>query len=179
VTFSFRPLTREDASLLAGWLAEPHVHEWWDHDWSPSGLEADFGEMMDHTDTTDGYVAFLDDRPIGFVQFCRYADEPGYSDEVRVHTDLPDDAGSIDYFVGDPTCIGRGVGTAMLRSFTDWVWTFDPPIDALVVPVNAANEASWRALRTIGYRIDVSVDMEPDSPRHARAHHILRIDRPR
>ncbi len=179
MNLSFRPLTRGDASLLAGWLADPHVHEWWDHDWSPAGIEADFGAMMDQTDSTDGYIALLDDQPIGFVQFCRYVNEPGYRDELVGLVDFPDDAGSVDYLIGDPRCVGRGVGTAMLRAFTEWVWSFDPPLSSLVVPVNSANDASWRALLSAGYHIIATGDLEPDSPRHDRAHHVLRIDRPR
>jgi len=45
--FSFRRLTRADFPLLAGWLAEPHVARWWNHDVDPEALERDFGASAD------------------------------------------------------------------------------------------------------------------------------------
>jgi len=40
---SFRRLTRDDFPVLAGWLAEPHVARWWNHDVDAEALERDFG----------------------------------------------------------------------------------------------------------------------------------------
>ncbi|TGR94382.1 GNAT family N-acetyltransferase, partial [Mesorhizobium sp. M1C.F.Ca.ET.188.01.1.1] len=29
-SYDFRPVTEKDLPMIAGWLAEPHVAEWWD-----------------------------------------------------------------------------------------------------------------------------------------------------
>ena len=39
---TFSPLERSHLPLVAGWLAEPLVARWWNHDTSPEAVEADF-----------------------------------------------------------------------------------------------------------------------------------------
>jgi hypothetical protein len=101
--FTFRRLSRDDFALRAEWMAAPHVHEWWDHEYTPDALERDFGPAID----------------------------------------------------GD-----------------------EPAEDHVVVPVNSANERSWRALLRAGFRLVARGEIEPDSPRHESMHEVLRIDRP-
>jgi len=85
---------------------------------------------------------------------------------------------SIDYLVGDPDMIGRGLGSAMISAFVAFVWTHDPTTTSLVVPVNSANERSWRALLRAGFRRVARGELDPDNPIHDRLHEVLRIDRP-
>jgi aminoglycoside 6'-N-acetyltransferase len=85
---------------------------------------------------------------------------------------------SIDYLVGDPDMIGRGTGSAMISAFVAFVWTHDPTTTSLVVPVNSANERSWRALLRAGFRLVARGELDPDNPIHDRSHEGLRIDRP-
>ena len=59
-----------------------------------------------------------------------------------------------------------------------FVWTHDPTTMSLVVPVNSANERSWRALLRAGFRLVARGEMDPDNPIHDRMHEVLRIDRP-
>ena len=66
--FTFRRLTRDDFDLLARWLAEPHVHEWWDHEFTPEALDSEFGPTADGDEPAEDYVALLDGEPVGLVQ---------------------------------------------------------------------------------------------------------------
>ncbi|GAA1607828.1 hypothetical protein GCM10009789_72810 [Kribbella sancticallisti] len=43
MVYTFQRLTRADFPLLAGWLANPHVARWWNHETTPEALERDFG----------------------------------------------------------------------------------------------------------------------------------------
>lgn len=176
--FSFRRATREGFAQLARWLAEPHVARWWDHEFTPEAIERDFGPVVDGVDPSDDYHVLLDGRPIGYVQFCRFADFPEYISEVAPHVQVPDGAGSIDYFIGEPDCIGRGIGTAMIAAFTAQLWAAQPDLTCLIVPVNSANEASWRALVSAGFHLAGRGDLEPDNPIDEPAHEIMRLDRP-
>jgi aminoglycoside 6'-N-acetyltransferase len=58
------------------------------------------------------------------------------------------------------------------------VWAHDPTTTSIVVPVNSANEPSWRALLRAGFRLVARGELEPDNPTHDRLHEVLRIDRP-
>ena len=176
--FTFRRLTRDDFDLLARWLAEPHVHEWWDHSTTPTALDNDFGPTADGEEPAEDYIALLDGDPVGVVQYCHFVDFPEYVDEMQDVYPVGDGAVSIDYLIGDPDRVGRGVGTAMIAAFVERIWARDERATHVVVPVNSANERSWRALIGAGFRLVARGDLAPDSPHHDPLHEILRIDRP-
>ena len=176
--FTFRRLTRGDFDLLAQWLAEPHVHEWWDHDHTREALDSEFGPTADGDEPAEDYIALLDGEPLGVVQYCHFVNFPEYVDDMDDVYPVAEGDVSMDYLVGDPTRVGRGIGTAMIEAFVERVWTVDPRAMRIVVPVNSANEHSWRALLRAGFRLVAQGELEPDSPRHDPMHEILQIDRP-
>ena len=80
--FTFERLDRDRFGLLAAWLAEPHVARWWNHDPSPDAVEVDFGGTVDGAEPAEDYVALLDTRPVGLIQYCRFHDYPDYVAEM-------------------------------------------------------------------------------------------------
>lgn len=176
--FAFERLGRDDFGLLARWLAEPHVSRWWNHDPSPDAIEDDFGDVIDGEEPAEDYVVRLHGRPIGLIQYARFHDYDEYVAELAEVYPVGTAAASIDYFVGDPGDIGLGIGTAMIGAFVERIWTTHPDIDHLVVPVNAANVASWRALQKAGFELVARGELVPDNPIDNRLHLILRLDRP-
>lgn len=176
--FTFEQLRRDDFGLLAVWLAEPHVARWWNHDPSPDAIEDDFGGVVDGTDPAEDYVVLTDGRPIGLIQYSRFHDYPEYVAEMDGVYPVGPEAASIDFLIGDPSSIGRGVGTAMIQAFVERIWATQRDVKHIVVPVNSANVASWRALEKAGFRVVARGELEPDNPIDDRLHEILRIDRP-
>ena len=176
--FSFERLERDAFGLLACWLAEPHVARWWNHDASPEAVEHDFGAAIDGAEPADDYLVLFDGRPIGLVQYCRFHDYPEYVAEMAEVYPVGPTAASIDYLIGDPSNVGHGVGTAMIQALVERIWATQRDIDHVVVPVNSANVASWRALEKAGFRLVAQGELDPDNPIDGRLHEILRIDRP-
>ncbi len=174
----FRRLTRDDFGLLASWLEEPAVRYWWNHDTTPEALEADFGESIDGKEGSEDHVALLDDEPFGVVQYSHFAAFPDYAAEMEAVYPVGPTTASIDYMIGRTEMIGRGLGTSMLRAFVEQVWEAHTDVTEIVVPVNSANERSWRALLRVGFRRVAQGELDPDGPEHGRLHEILRIDRP-
>ena len=176
---TFRRLTRADFPLLAQWLAEAHVARWWNHEFTPEAVERDFGPTVDGDEPSEDHIVLLDGRPIGLIQYSRYADYPEYQAELAAVLPVPDHAVSIDYLIGDPALIGRGVGTAMIAAFAGHIWQTNPEATCIIVPVSTANQASWRALQRAGFRTAARGDLEPDNPIDDPSHEILELDRPR
>jgi aminoglycoside 6'-N-acetyltransferase len=174
----FRRVGRHDFPLLAQWLAHPHVARWWCHDFSPEGVERDFGASADGTEPSEDWFALLHGRPVGLVQRCRVADYPEYAAEFAQHIEVPPGAVTLDYLVGEPDDTGRGLGTAMVRAMVERTWADYPDTPAIVVAVVAANRPSWRALEKAGFRRIASGDLTPDNPVDDPLHYIYRIDRP-
>jgi aminoglycoside 6'-N-acetyltransferase len=66
----------------------------------------------------------------------------------------------------------------MIQSIIQATWNDHPAAASVVIPVSAANRASWRALEKAGLHRVAEGDLEPDNPIDNRAHYIYRIDRP-
>ncbi|MDQ3186506.1 MAG: acetyltransferase [Pseudomonadota bacterium] len=175
---TFRRLRRADFSLLRGWLAQPHVARWWNHGITPEAVEADFGAPVDGADPTDIFVVMAEKRPIGLVQRYLFDDNPEYVTELAPLLVAQNEALSMDYLVGEPDALRRGVGAGMIRESVKAIWRDYPSAPAVIVPVNAANEASWRALERAGFKRVAEGLLGPDNPIDDRAHYVYHINRP-
>src|SRR4029450_4648104 len=112
----FRRVARSDFALLAGWLATPPVRRWWPHDWSPDAVERDFGPSADGLEPNEDWLALVDGVPGGLVQRSRvdaYAENLGDFSSI---VEVPPGAVTLDYLLGDPTRLGRGLGSAMIAA---------------------------------------------------------------
>ncbi|MDH4279632.1 MAG: acetyltransferase [Acidimicrobiia bacterium] len=181
--FEFRPLARSDFDLLARWLAEPVVHRWWQHEFTAEALERDFGSTVDGTEPTATDVVLLAEsgtapiRPIGLIQSYALSDYPDYVEELTAVMVVPPDAGSLDYLIGEADYRGRGVGRAMIAAYVDRAWTLHPLVRSLIVPVVAANVASWMALTRAGFTMLGEGNLEPENPVDEPLHVIMGLDR--
>jgi RimJ/RimL family protein N-acetyltransferase len=146
---AIRPMLRADFPDVVRWLHQPHVARWWSDD-APdvAGAERHYGPALDGTDPTRMWVLELSGRSVGFVQDYRIGDHPEYA----VLTSRPDAVG-LDYAIGEPAWVGRGVGTRML-----WVFLRDvlrphyPETSALFAAPDHRNAASLRVLDKLGFR---------------------------
>src|SRR6478609_3485549 len=123
---SFRRLTRDDFPVLAGWLAEPHVARWWNHDVDAGALERDFGASADGAEPNEDWLVLFAGRPVGLIQYSRYDDYPEYRDELAPYVEVPTGTASIDYLLGDPSLTGQGLGTSMIEEFVERIWATAP-----------------------------------------------------
>ncbi len=176
---TFQPLTRGDFPLLAHWLAEPLVARWWHHQTSPEAIERDFGPSIDGADVTELFQVALASasRPIGLVQRYPIAAYPEYVDEFASICRLPAGALSIDYLIGEPSARGHGHGATLISAFVAQSWAAHPQARDVIVPVCAANTASWRALERAGFQRIAEGEMEPDNPAEPRDHVVYRVGR--
>lgn len=174
----FRRLARADFPLVARWLAAPPVARWWNHEWTPEAVERDFGPSANGLEPNEDWLALLDGQPIGLVQRSRVTD---YAENLRDFSsivEVPEEAVTLDYLVGDPAVYGRGLGSAMIAAMVERTWDELPSAPAVLVSVVAANTASWRALEKAGFRRVGEGDLEPDNPVDPPLHYVLRVDRP-
>jgi aminoglycoside 6'-N-acetyltransferase len=174
----FRPMRREDFALLKGWLEEPLVACWWNHDSSPQAVDRDFGPSVDGHDATRVFVAVTDERPFGLVQRYPVAAYPEYLAELSSICPVRAGAFSIDYLIGDPGYRGRGLAARMIVAMLVDTWARCPQTDEVVVPVAVGNVASWRALERAAFRRIAEGGLTPDNPRHPREHYVYSASRP-
>jgi len=146
---SLRPMTEADLPAVEAWLGRPHIARWWS-DVSAEAETAKYRERVrpGATPAVHMLTAELDAVPIGWCQWYRWADHPDDASAVGAR----DEEVGIDYAIGDPARVGRGVGTTLIAALVAEVRRHHPGAGLLADP-DAANIASRRVLEKNGFRL--------------------------
>jgi RimJ/RimL family protein N-acetyltransferase len=145
--FSVRPMTPGDFPDVSRWVNEPHVAQWWDDNRSLEQVAAHYGPALAGEDPTRLWVWEANGRSVGFAQDYRISDHPEYA----LLSARPDAIG-VDYAVGDPAFVGRGLGTSLLWVFLrDIVWPAYVDAREFFAAPDHRNRASLRVLAKLGF----------------------------
>jgi aminoglycoside 6'-N-acetyltransferase len=143
-----RPMVRGDLPDVARWRSAEHVQRWWASDGDPTleVVTARYGPAIDGTTPTRMWVAEANGRSVGFLQDYRIGDYPEYA----VLGPDPEAIG-VDYAIGEPAWIGRGIGTRAL-----WAWMHRarrrfPSATTYFAAPDHRNRASLRMLAKVGF----------------------------
>jgi aminoglycoside 6'-N-acetyltransferase len=111
---ALRAMTRGDLPDVARWRAEAHVLAWFAEDGPPDlqSVTEKYAARIDGASPIRMWVAEVNGRSVGFVQDYRIRDVPGFPLLVPD----PDTIG-VDYAIGEPEWVGRGLGARVL-----WAW---------------------------------------------------------
>ena len=156
--FAVRAMTRGDFPDVARWVNEPHVARWWDEHRSPDQVADHYGPAVRGEEPTRMWVWEVNGRSVGFAQDYRIGDHPEYA----LLSSRPDAVG-VDYALGDPAFVGRGLGTSLLWVFLrDIVGPAYAEVGELFAAPDHRNAASLRVLAKLGFRQGLWFD-EPAS----------------
>ena len=144
----FRRMTRADLPAMVAWQAEPHVSRWWDGDTGDVAGGRAQVRRPDRRHRPDPALGPRGQRALGrWVQDYRIGDHPDYA----LLTGSPDAVG-LDYAIGAPAFVGRGIGTRAL-----WVYLRDvvrggyPDAGEFFAAPDHRNAASLRVLDKLGF----------------------------
>ncbi len=140
--YDFRAVTATDMPLLAAWLAEPHVAQWW-----TGGVETSLAEIrqaMESVDT-EPLIVELDGAPIAYVQSYDPHLEDGHP-----YQDQPFGTLGIDISIGPPGLLGKGHGTAIVRQFCELL--FEEGCPRVIIDPHPDNARAIRACEKAGFR---------------------------
>jgi aminoglycoside 6'-N-acetyltransferase len=175
---AFRPCTGDDLPVVAGWLARPHVAQWWREDPDLAAVRARYRPCLDGSDPTELLILEVDGQPAGFFQRYLVADHPEWAQTLR-GTGQPGtgEAAGIDYLIGEAALTGRGLGTAAITMFTRLTFARYGDIPLMAVAVRQDNTASWRALEKSGYQRCWSGELASDDPSDEGPMYLYRQER--
>jgi aminoglycoside 6'-N-acetyltransferase len=151
-----RSMHVDDLALVRRWLQEPHVARWWPPDESADEELEQYRQRLTGEVDDGTHLLIVIERgraPVGWCQWYRWDDTP---DEARVIAALPGECG-FDYAIGDPTAIGRGLGTTLNATLVHEIRDHQPGCGLIVAP-EAANTVSRRVLKRNGFAL---VDVRP------------------
>jgi aminoglycoside 6'-N-acetyltransferase len=143
-----RSLVTSDLALIDGWLREPHVSQWYLVGSSAEDEMHDLRASLGGAQPTYLLLAMEDGRPVGWCQWYCCADYPDWAADVGAG---PGDIG-IDYAIGDPARIGRGLGSDLIAALVRQVRGEYPAAGVIAGP-EAANTASRRVLEKNGFAL--------------------------
>jgi RimJ/RimL family protein N-acetyltransferase len=155
---SLRSMRIGDLELVRLWLGEPHVARWY---LSASTLEQELEDLRQSVvgdQPTSALIVVESEREIGWCQWYRCADYPEHAAGVGAR---PEDIG-IDYAIGDPGSVGRGLGTALIAALVQHVRRRHPGCGVIADP-EVGNTASRRILEKNGFVLldERQVESEP------------------
>ncbi len=140
--YDFRAVTEADLPLLAAWLAEPHVAQWWDE--GPEASLAEIREAMEDI-STEPLIVELDGRPIAYLQSY----DPHLEDD-HPYQDQPHGTLGLDLSIGPPDLVGIGHGSAMLAQFVELL--FEEGTPRVIIDPDPTNTRAIRAYEKAGFR---------------------------
>lgn len=139
--YQFRTVTEADLTTIAGWLAEPHVAEWWDDP------ETEIAAISEHIDSVsvEPLIVELGGKPIAYLQSY----DPHMEDD-HPYADQPFGTLGIDLTIGVPDMVGVGHGSAIVRQFAEQLFTEGTP--RVIIDPDPANGRAIRAYEKAGFR---------------------------
>lgn len=147
-TVALRPMREEDLALVEGWLVEPHVAKWWLVDTTPAVELDEMRRFIRGDDTrTRMLTVCLGQRPIGWAEWYWRKD---YPESAAIGATA--EAGGMDYAIGDPAFVARGIGTQMIAALVREIRRERPGVGIVVDP-DERNRASRRVLERNGFEL--------------------------
>lgn len=148
VVVGLRAMSRADLPDLLRWRRAPHVARWFDGSGpvTPEAFEERYGPRIDGDDPTRMFVVTVDGRPVGFLQDYRISDHP----EFAVLAPDPHAIG-VDYSIGEPAWVRRGVGLRMLQRWFEVARAGYPGAATYFAAPDHRNLASRRLLLKAGF----------------------------
>ena len=143
----FVRITEKDLPLLAEWLNRPHVAEWWGGGATLAGTRAELLPQTVHAPTVVPYLAYSDEIPLGYIQsYVAVESEDGWwagrhDPGVR----------GIDQFLADLARLGQGLGTQMVRAFSQLLFA-DPLVTRIQADPSPNNRRAIRCYEKAGFR---------------------------
>lgn len=154
-----RPMTAADLARVEAWLGQPHVARWWNCGTTSQAHLDEYRRRLAGEDTATVMLVVTEGAdPVGWCQWYRWDRYPSAAEAVGA---LPGEVG-IDYAIGEPSAIGRGLGAEMVAALVIEARRENPGAGVLAYP-QFANRPSRRVLEVNGFCLVAirSVEGEP------------------
>lgn len=145
----FRLLRENDLPLLYEWLNQFHMKEFYQKE--PITLDAvvaKYTPRILQNEPTFSHIALLKEKPLGYIQCYKNIDWPEYAKQVGLLNGI-----SVDYFIGDPSMLGKGYGSEMVGAYLkEYAFTLFPEETDCYVCHDAKNLTATRSSEKSGFK---------------------------
>lgn len=144
----FRPVTEQDFTQLETWMKLPHWQAWWGEPEIELGYIRD---MVEGRDTTRPYIFMIDGASAGYIQYWLIKDHQNEEWIAKYPwlADMPTNSVGIDLSIGEEQNLSKGLGTKVLRSFTEMVAA--KGYNTMIIDPDVNNRRAIRAYEKAGF----------------------------
>lgn len=152
---TFEPLNETHFPLILEWLESPHVKKWWDRDvrYTIDSFREKYGSYVKGYKKEKGvnkeihsYVIILGAKPIGYIQLYNAYD----FERSKILTDLPENLGAFDVFIGEEGYLGQNLGVQVIREFLE---LYGKKYSYIFVDPDCFNIAAIKCYQKAGFKI--------------------------
>lgn len=130
----FKPLKTQDIDLLINWFKQPHVAQWWQAESKLSAVVIrEKYEQKLKIPGQESFIIYSNTHAIGYIQ-CYDALQCDFDR----WSDQPIGTWGIDLFIGEPSLVGKGLGSAIIKKFKAQLFAC-PGVTKVIADPDAAN----------------------------------------
>lgn len=137
---AIRELLAEDKFLLAKWLSDPEVLQFYEGRDRPLDMVKVEEDFFGEADNETRCLIIYDDAPIGYIQFYPVGEEER---QVYGYSNLAEVLYGMDQFIGEPAYWNKGIGTQLIESVVAYLLT-EKGADRIVMDPQTWNERAIR-----------------------------------
>jgi len=143
---SFTPLREDDLPLVAVWRGRPHVARWFHGPLDAAQTREKFLPRISGAEPVRVSIVRCAGEPAGYIQEFRVGDMP----RVMAALQVDPEARGLDMLIGDAADTGRGLGTRVVREFSDGLLA-DARVPLVVIAPDVDNGAAIRCYEKAGF----------------------------
>jgi RimJ/RimL family protein N-acetyltransferase len=146
---TLRPFFDGDIALMERWLTVPHVSRWYPH---PEDWLNELHERRDEFRFITHFIAEYEGVPVGFCQYydCHFAQAYEVWNEQWRVSERKGEVFSLDYLIGEPEYLRRGLGKGMILQMLDKLRRTGAK--TILVQPEEKNIVSCRVLESCGFQ---------------------------
>ena len=115
IIVQFEPLQEEDLPVLWAWLKEAHVKAWWDQETEKYKTYIKGYKLVQGIKKPiRAYLAKIEEVPVAYLQLYNAYD---FKRDEPLPTDFPKSLCAVDFFIGNPAFVNKGLGRFILNEF--------------------------------------------------------------
>jgi aminoglycoside 6'-N-acetyltransferase len=129
-------------------MSDPDVAAWYEaEELSLTGMEREFGDIIDGADPVQGYLIVIDKEPAGYIQAYRLSELPNYFSQLGLDRDRV----STDLFLGHAAYRNHGWGVPVLRAFLHSIVFGHFGADRASILPNPENARAIKVYERVGF----------------------------
>ncbi|WP_195155559.1 GNAT family N-acetyltransferase [Candidatus Protochlamydia phocaeensis] len=113
---TFQELQKEHFALLLKWMHMPHIQQWYaaNKKWSLEDISRCYDPSSLKQKAIKSFIISAAHTPIGYIQLYPVQNYPWEDQDL---TALPASLAGVDFYIGEPSFLRKGYGSAALQQF--------------------------------------------------------------